>query len=362
MKLPPYTKAVADKLKAVFPADDLTPDVMASVKSNLDDLVADRRATTLSIDKKGYKNRYRVPLTDGDALFVDIYPNDPGRTEWRMVWKYTPSKLNKSDREKLRVLAKEILGTDAQRLLGNVSVTELHVAVDFEVNIADIAIEARDKSACGCWGKTIDARGRLQSQYFGSSASDHQLTAYEKRDEVLAALARKHRTRLSHIKAAADDLSPRMRLEDRQRLSRCPVPLHRLADLREPFAGFHIYSYVDAEAAMELDDETGRLVLALAKAEGLQRVLKLLDKSARDKVRTALAASQVEWWDAAVYAGAVRKVILATGLFPKSAFDLADRLDTEVEARYQQRKQRAEQRGAKPDPLIGLDDEEDGEE
>ena len=135
------------------------------------------------------------------------------------------------------------------------------------------------------------------------------------------------------------------------------MPLHRLADLREPFAGFHLYSY--AEAEVELTDEKGRLVLALAKAEGLQRVLKLLGKSSRNTMRQALAASQVEWWDAAVYRAAVCQVMLATGLFPKAAFSLDDRLDTQVDARYQLRKRRAAQRGAKADPFVGLDDDEE---
>jgi hypothetical protein len=258
------------------------------------------------------------------------------------------------------VLAKEILGTDSQRLLSNVSVYLLHVAVDHEVEVADVAIESRDKSTSGCWGKTINAKGRLQSQYFGSSASDQHQIGYDKRDEVLAALARRPGTKLSQVKAEADNLTPRLRLEDRQRLSRCPVPLHRLADLREPFAGFHIYSYVDAEA--ELADETGRLILALAKAEGLQRVLKLLERKSRDKVRSALAKCRVEWWDADVYRKAVRQVVFATGLFPKAAFDKNERAATQVESRYQARKQRAEKRGAKADPFVGLDDDEGDEE
>lgn len=362
MKLPPLTKAVADKLKIAFACDDISSGLAEEITTGLNDLVSNDRATVISTNKKGYRNRYRIPLNDdGDSLIIDINPHDPQRTYWRMVWEYNPSKLNKDQRIALMLLAKEILGTDYRRLLSNVCICELHVAVDFPVKISEVAIESRDKSASAVWGKTIDGRGLLQTLYFGSSTTDHHQTAYDKRDEVLAALVRKHRTTLSKLSASADGMDERLRLEDRQRLSRCPVPLHRLDDLREPFAGFHIYTYEDAET--HLHDQVGRLVLAVAKAQGLQVALKLLDKSSKETVRRALAKCQVDWWQASTYSRAVHKVLAATGLFPKDAFDADGREHTELERRYQLRKAAARARGtAKPGRVIDLDDEADGDD
>ncbi len=357
MKLPPTNRAVADKLKIVFASDDLLGDTADAITSTLDDLVTARRVTKLSTQQKGYRNRYRVPITDDDALIVEINPNRPDHTEWAMAWEYNPAHLRKkTHRQTMRDLAKEILGTDAKRLLSNVSIYLIHIAVDFPGKLDDIAIESRDKSSCGSWGKRFYANGRLQTLYFGSSESDHQQTAYSKTDEILAALARKPQATLRQVTAATKELGPQFRLEDRQRLSRCPVPLHRLDDLREPFAGFHLYSFEEADE--KITDTLGRMTLALAKSEGLQRALQLLSKSERETLRKKLTRCQVEWWDASLYLDAVRKTLMATGLFPASAFDPDTITDQQVENRYQIRKNRASKKRDESDAFLGLDDEE----
>lgn len=263
MKLPPTNRVVADKLKIVFSSDDLLGNTAESITCTLDDLVRASSATKLSTQQKGYRNRYRVRITDDDGLIVEINPNDPSRTNWAMTWEYNPAHLRrKSQRQTMRELAREILGTDSKRLLANASVSVIHLAVDFAGKLDEIAIESRDKSSCGAWGKRFHANGRLQTLYFGSSATDHQQTAYSKSDEMLAALARKPRTTLSQLTGAAKGLGNQFRLEDRQRLTRCPVPLHRLDDLREPFAGFHIYSYKEADE--HITDTLGRMTLGPA--------------------------------------------------------------------------------------------------
>jgi hypothetical protein len=361
MKLPPTNRAVADKLKIVFSSDDLLGDTADAITGTLDDLASTGRATKLSTQQKGYRNRYRVPITDDDALIVEINPNRPKHTEWAMTWEYNPAHLRtKSQRQAMRDVAREILGTDSKRLLSNVSIYLIHIAVDFPGKLDDIAIESRDKSSCGAWGKRFHANGRLQTLYFGSSETDHHQTAYSKSDEMLAALARKPRTTLSQVTAAAKELTPQFRLEDRQRLTRCPVPLHRLDDLREPFAGFHIYSYDEADE--HITDTLGRMTLALAKSEGLQRAIQLLSKSERETFRKKLARCQVEWWDAALYLSAVRKTLSATGLFSDSAFDVDAKTGQQVENRYQMRKGRAAKRSTGPDYSLGLDDEDDDNE
>lgn len=360
MKLPPTNRAVADKLKIVFASDDLLGDTADAITSTLDDLASTGRATKLSTQQKGYRNRYRVPITEDDALIVEINPNRPEHTEWAMTWEYNPAHLHKkSQRQAMMDLAREILGTDSKRLLSNVSIYLIHIAVDFLGKLDDIAIESRDKSSCGSWGKRFHANGRLQTLYFGSSETDHHQTAYAKSDEMLAALARKPGTTLSQVAAAAKNLTPQIRLEDRQRLSRCPVPLHRLDDLREPFAGFHIYSFQEADE--KITDPLGRMTLALAKSEGLQRAIQLLSKSERETFRKKIARCQVEWWDAAVYRAAVRKTLKATGLFSDSAFDLDTITDQRVENRYQMRKGRAANRGTGKDNFVGLDDDDDND-
>lgn len=358
MKLPPTNRAVADKLKIVFSTDDLLGDTAEAISITLDDLVSAGTATKLSTQQKGFRNRYRVPITDDDALIVEINPNDPMRTEWGMTWEYNPAHLRKkSQRQAMRDKAREILGTDSKRLLSNVSISLIHIAVDFPGKLDDIAIESRDKSSCGAWGKRFHANGRLQTLYFGSSETDHHQAAYSKSDEMLAALAHRPRTTLSQVIAAAKELGPQFRLEDRQRLSRCPVPLHRLDDLREPFAGFHIYSYDEADD--NITDTLGRMTLALAKSEGLQRAIQLLSKSERETFRKKLSRCQVEWWDAAVYRAAVGKTLKATGLFSISAFNVDAKTGQQVENRYQMRKGRAANRGTQPDQFVGLDDEND---
>ena len=358
MKLPPTNRAVADKLKIVFASDDLLGDTAEAITSTLDDLVSTGRATRLSTAQKGYRNRYRVPITDDDALIVEINPNRPEHTEWAMTWEYNPAHLRKkSQRQAMMDLAREILGTDSKRLLSNVSIYLIHIAVDFPGKLDDIAIESRDKSSCGTWGKRFQANGRLQTLYFGSSETDHHQAAYSKSDEMLAALARKPRTKLSQVTTAAKDLSPQFRVEDRQRLSRCPVPLHQLNDLRKPFDGFHIYSFEEADE--KITDTLGRMTLALAKSEGLQRAIQLLSKSERETFRKKIAPCQVDWWDVDVYRAAVHKTLKATGLFSDSAFDADTITDQRVENRYQMRKGRAAKRSTRPDPLVGLDDEDD---
>ena len=358
MNLPPTHRAVADKLKIVFASDDLVGDTAEAITSTLDDLASTGRTTKLSTQQKGYRNRYRVPITELDALIVEINPNRPKFTEWAMTWEYNPAHLRKkSQRQAMRDVAREILGTDSKRLLSNVSLYLIHIAVDFPGKLDDIAIESRDKSSCGAWGKRFQANGRLQTLYFGSSETDHHQTAYSKSDEMLAALARKPRTTLSQLTAAAKELAPQFRFEDRQRLTRCPVPLHRLDDLREPFAGFHIYSYEEADE--KITDTLGRVTLALAKSEGLQRAIQLLSKSERETFRKKLARCQVEWWDAALYQSAVRKTLSATGLFSASAFDVDAKAGQQVENRYQMRKGRAAKQNTQPDHFVGLDDEDE---
>ena len=357
MKLLPYTKAACDKLKIVFHADDVDGEVAESIVSVLDEFELEGDARRLSSQGKAYRARYRVAINDRDGLVVEITPTRPDNTEWAMTWEYTPSHLLKADREQLGVIANKILGSDAQRLLSNSEVYEEDVAIDFPVDIADVAIESRDKSSCSTWGKSQGADSRLQTLYFGSWSSVQHQTAYDKIAELEYQLAKRSTAKLSDMVDKAKRLGPRLRIEDRQRLSRCPVPLHRLGDLREPFAGFHIYSF--AGAREYLTDPLGKVTLALAKAMGLQSALKELPKAERERVRHALATSHVEWWDASVYTGAMTSVLKATGLFPAYAFDPVGRANSAPERRYLARKQRTSKRGARSSYFGGLDDEDD---
>jgi hypothetical protein len=50
--------------------DDLTRAVMSAIKGSLNDFVTNKRASVLSVQKKGYQNRYRVPLAERDGLTV----------------------------------------------------------------------------------------------------------------------------------------------------------------------------------------------------------------------------------------------------------------------------------------------------
>ena len=269
----------------------------------------------------------------------------------------------KAGRKGLKELATEILGTDSQALLSRACIYEHHIAIDFPIDIADIAIESRDKSACGAWGKTIGSNTRLQTLYFGSASSDHHQIAYDKRAEILYALTQKPETKLKHLADRTAELGPRLRVEDRQRLSRCPVPLHRLRDLREPFSGFHIYSYDLAASRLKSTQE--QLVLALAKTVGLQAALKHLSKSERETARRALAKCQVEWWEPSTYSQAITSVLQATKLFPLAAFELAGPHQRPAEYRYVERQAGEAARGTKRArafsglDVSGDDDDED---
>ena len=339
---PPFGKAFCDKLKIVFHVHDLSGGVAKQIDRVLRDLLTAKpiigvpAATRIAHQAKAYRHRYRVPLNDrGDALIIELRPNRPDHTCWAMTWEYNPSHLTKEERKAFITLTRTILGSSAQRLLDRAAVYEPHTAIDFPVELADVAIENRDKSACGAWGKSFAAGGRLQTQYFGSSASDAHDIAYDKRDEILAALASKPGVTLRAVADKAAKGKPRLRLENRQRLSRCPVPLHRLDDLREPFAGFHIYSFDTARDV--LTDNLGRTVLALAQAVGLQAALGTLDKRGRETIRSALAETLVEWCDDRVYAQAIEQVVKDSCLLSDRAFDRSDKFIRDAERWYRER-------------------------
>lgn len=345
MKLPKYDKAFADKLKIVFHKADVDGEVADAVIEVLNDLVAVGRAKRISSQGKGYRDRFRIPLDSHTAnayndahLVVALNPTRPDRTEWHMTWENNPSRLDKDGRKRLRALARELLGPAAQRLLVNACVQEVHTTIDFPVHISEVAIEVEDKNSAGAWGKRFADHGLLQTLYFGSSSSDHQLCVYDKRAELLAAFASRPDVKLDMVKDKVDKNIKRLRIEDRQRAAPTPVPLHRLADLREPFAGMHIYSYSEAE--LDLNTTLHKVTLELAKERGLQAALKLLGKSERETFRRALARCRVDWWNASTYAGAVTAVVKATGLFPEEAFDVLSRQSSYAEQLYQERKQR----------------------
>lgn len=367
MKLIPYEKAVIDKLKIVFHAHDVDRGTAKSITSVLNDMVEEGKAKRMSAQGKGYLDRFRIPLNDKDALLVEINPNRPDNTVWAMTWEYTPSHLRKTEKAKLLALARQILGASARELLMGVAVYEIHLAVDFLQDIANVMIESRNKTSCGAWGKTFGTAARLQSQYFGSSKSDHHQIAYDKRAELLAAYAKRPETKVSQVRARRDELEPRLRVEDRQRLSRCPVPLHKLQDLREPFAGFHIYSLAVAEAFLK--DQVGRLVLALAQASGLQLALHQLDKASRERVRQQLAAAHVDWWDARVYQQAMTAALKATQLFDAQAFTADGGAGSAVDHWYAGAREKQNQRSTAAtgrtaddyylDDVFGADDEDE---
>lgn len=358
MKLPKYEKAVADKLKIVFHKDDADGEIAAAVTAVLNDLVAEERATRISSQAKGFRDRFRVPVSGKEAVIIEINPNKPQATDWRMTWEYNPSKVGKEGRAAAAILAKEVLGPGSQRMLANACIRKLHIAIDFEQHISDVAIEVAEKSASSAWGKTFNGDPMLQTMYFGAWASDHQLVAYDKEAEVLAAYAKKPDVTLQMVKNKAEKQRRRLRIEDRQSLTRNPVPLHRLADLREPFAGMHIFSY--AEAEMEIENSLHRMVLELAKAVGLQAALKYLKKSERETMRKALARCRVDWWEPGTYLNAATTALKAGGLFPDFAFDLGERESSHAESLYAQRKGRSQQKSGFR--VNEADDDEDDEE
>lgn len=357
MKLPKREKAFIDKLKIVFHKDDIEPERSESIKEALDELVAARKASAISTQRKGFQHRYRVPLNERHALIVEVAPNTPHRTDWHMAWEYNPSQLNEAEREGLVILARQILGNRFNQLLSNGCIKELHVAVDFKVHISEVAVEVLDKAVSGAWGKGFGSDGMLQTMYFGSSKSEHHLTAYDKSAQVLAAYAAKPHVKLTMVAEKAAGQKPRLRLEDRQRPTRNPVPLHRLDELRRPFEGVHVFSY--AEAELDLQTSLHRVALELAKERGLQAAIKVLGKAEREGFRKALMRSQVDWWDARKYGAQLEAALKAIGLFPDSAFDTAVRQTCLVERRYQERKQNQQGSGETMQPLDLSDLEDD---
>ncbi|WP_342617544.1 hypothetical protein [Rhodoferax sp. GW822-FHT02A01] len=319
MRLIPYKKAALDKLKFAFAQDEIQP-YTRDIKTALDDMVRAGRATKLSTQGKGYVNRYRVVLNDKDGLLVEVTPNRPDNAKLGLTMEYTPAHLDKSERAIVVEVVHEILGTDARRLLGTVVLLIVHIAVDFPFDIDEVAIEARSKSTCASWGKVFGDKSFLQTQYFGSSASDSQVVAYDKGAELYVQLAKAPATttKLFEYDEEADKLGPRLRLEDKKTLTRSPVPLHDLAQIAAPFRGVHVYAMVDAEEKLKSPLE--RQTLALAKAVGLQAALNGLDKGDREKIRRKLISCQVEWWDATTYSNALEKRLKATRLFPDDAF------------------------------------------
>lgn len=366
MKLPKYAKAFADKLKLVFHKADVDGDIADAVVEVLNDLVASGRAKRISSQGKGYRDRFRIPLHDSQTnrynefdLLVALNPTRPDRTDWRMTWEYIPSRLDKEGRKRLRNLAGELLGTAAQRLLGNACIQEVHTSLDFPVHISEVAMEVEDKQSAAAWGKTFGNQGVLETMYIASPRSDHHVCAYDKRAQFLAAFASRPDVTLKMVKDKVDQGIKRLRIEDRQRASHNPVPLHRLGDLRQPFAGLHIYSY--AEAEFELESTLHKVTLELAKDRGLQAALKLLSKTERETMRRALARCRVDWWNSSTYAEAVTAVVKATGLFPEEAFDPLSRQTSYAEQLYLERKERnqTKSRQAHEELRSHLDDEDD---
>ncbi len=343
MRLLPFKRAALDKLKFAFAQDDIEAHAQ-SITTTLDDMVRSKRATTLSSQAKGYNNLYRVPLTSDDALIVEINVNRPDHAVWGLTMKYTPSHIRKSQRKDVVAIVNEILGTNARELLGNAALYEVDVAVDFEVELRDVAIEARDKLSCGAWGKTFGGKNILQALYFGSSASDSQFIAYDKAAELHSQLAKmKDRSvELKRIVEKSSSQGARLRLEDRRSLSRVPVPLHRLSDIPAPFSGFHVYSFKEADSKVKNSME--RQTLALAKAVGLQSALLGLEKRERESMRRKLSGCQVDWWNSSHYAKALETGLKATGLFPDDAFDKAGRRTSSAEISYRARKKNADKR------------------
>jgi len=357
MKLIKRKRAVADKLKLVFHANDVAGANAEYITRVLDDYVQQELATTLSVQQKAYANRYRVPLDEeGSALFIEVNANQPERNPMALTFEWTPSHLKLAGRNKLRTVVPEILGTQSSRILTNALVYNLDIAIDFPVDIQDVAIELEGKSVCGVWGKSWGKGPHLQTLYFGSSASDHHATAYDKLAELHSQLSSSpptadKTTTLKRLVDRATLQGPRLRLEDRVRLGRCPVPLHRLDAVRDPFAGFHVYAFAEAEA--RASNNWQRLTIALAKAVGLAAAAKHLTKSERETMRKLLAKCQVEWWDAAKYRSAVTDVLKDLRLFPDAAFDTATRSSSECETLYQERLARKTQRG-KSSTVTGL--------
>lgn len=247
MKLPKQQKAFIDKLKIVFHKDDIDEETGESIIESLDELVTGKKASAISTRRKGFQRRYRVPLNERHALIVEVQPNTPNRTDWHMTWEYNPSKLTEAERAEMAVLARQILGNRFNHLLSNACIKELHVAVDFKVHISEVAVEVIDKTVSATWGKNFGSDGLLQTLYFGSSKSEHHLTVYDKSAQVLAAYAAKPHVTLQMVTDKAAKQSPRMRLEDRQRPTRNPVPLHCLYELRRPFEGVWVFSYEEAK-------------------------------------------------------------------------------------------------------------------
>ncbi|MBL0089763.1 MAG: hypothetical protein IPP44_25020 [Ideonella sp.] len=320
MKLPPLNTVFIDKLGLSFHRLDVTERQRRAITGVLEDFCSNGRATRLAGAKKGFVNRFRVPIKEKDGLFVEINPRSPDQTVWHMKLEFNPARYFGADKDLFTNTLKEILGTDHRLLLDGASVNVVDLTVDHRVSLSDVAIECREKNACGAWGKSFDSGVRLQTLYFGTRKTDHQIAAYDKRDELLAEFAKsKPGVTLKAVSDKAAKLRPRLRVEAHCKFSRRPVPLHRLADIRDPFKGTHIYEYRNAEAVVT--STVGKLALELAKVSGLQVALKHVSKAERETLRKQLSGAAAEWWDAAEYAKQVVAAFQNTGLFSQSAFE-----------------------------------------
>ena len=179
-----------------------------------------------------------------------------------------------------------------------------------------------DKQVFSTFGKTSGKNSEPETWYFGSPTSDHQVRAYDKKREILSALAHrldKHtRLKISDLIKASESIEPCMRVEaSLKNMDLHPSELHTL---KNPFDSTLIYSLPRLSESSKTDFD--RLFIDSVRYQGLSMALaRIRDQPTYRRLVRMVNKYRVDWWNPEKLGSQLKDAILHLGILPEAAFD-----------------------------------------
>ena len=331
---PPDLLVTIDKLTLALPMDALPAKLRKPIAHNLEEAVASRGGKKLGSFKKGFKQRYSVPIVEKDDqsenALIEYQPMQPERAKYALRIEFNPNKIGPAGCATIRTILKEMFGEHFVLLSSAMTIPATDPCVDIPgLSCADVVFHTTGKQIHSAFGKISGKDSEAETLLFGSPTSDHQVRAYDKRREVLATNARldkKSRLKITDLTKAAETVKPRMRLEvSLKNLDLHPSQLHTL---KNPFQSVQMYNLPRLSESPKSDFD--RLFIDSVRLHGLSLALERVHhEPTRRRLKRMVAKYRIDWWNPDQLGPQIVDAVRRLHILPDAAFELKS--DTPVE-------------------------------
>lgn len=279
-----------------------------------------------------YRENFHIKLDGGSEATVQIGAFLPERQNGGIRIEVNPAKFAPDDAALLNRVMQRIVGPQYWELLKRPVINGIDFAIDIVgLSLSRTLVSYSHAQRFTVFGKTVSAKGMIETYNFGSVSSDYMATVYDKGVELAhAALLKLVKNGLGTESLKANAVKQLKKLRHAPDVVRVEVRgkkmrgrrLSELSTLPNRFARFK-FAALDA-AGTGLPPLIKTAFLAMCRQDGVKATLAAFKHTEHARqINAYWRSNQAPWWQPQSYWSKACDAVREIGLFPAEAFDAA---------------------------------------